>query len=67
MTRKDYQIIAGVFKAEMKEWGDGGGSRDGVAEAALEDTAARLADALAADNPRFNRKTFMAACGFPEA
>lgn len=31
---------------------------------ALNDVVGRLADALASDNPRFDRATFFAACGF---
>lgn len=58
MTRKDYQAIAATI-AEAKEARPG----SSTPEATREYIANRLADALAADNPRFNRAKFLAACG----
>ena len=54
MTRKDYQLIAAV----LTNYSDDRGvviERDAIAY--------RLADALAIDNPRFNRKQFLIAAG----
>jgi hypothetical protein len=54
MTRKDYQLIADVLS---KFTAEGGVTieRDAMAY--------DLADALAKDNPRFNRHRFLVACG----
>lgn len=49
MTRKDYIIIARAIK-----------NAESVAELAY-----RLADAMQADNPEFNRTKFLKACGLP--
>lgn len=57
MTRKDYVLIAGAL---YQEWKDG---VDGLSVAAcrhVEQIAASLADALAQDNPRFDREHFLA-------
>ena len=55
MTRKDYQIIAQVFAnvGEMVE----------LSETIGADLARNLAEALQADNPRFDRARFLEACG----
>ena len=55
MTRKDYVIIAEVFAhfGQMVE----------LEETIGADIARNLADALQADNPRFNRDRFLDACG----
>jgi hypothetical protein len=55
MTRKDYQLIAQVFAnvGEMVE----------LSETIGADLARNLADALQADNPRFDRARFLVACG----
>lgn len=60
MTRKDYQLIADAIAAEVRDW-DG----DDRCVAAIGHTASRIASALRRDNPRFNRATFMDACGLP--
>jgi len=52
MTRKDYQLIAGVLKDSQV--------RNQTATLAL---TVRLADALALENPRFDRARFLTACG----
>jgi hypothetical protein len=54
MTRKDYQLIASVLKKFTSEGGD-------VIE--RDALAYDLADALGADNPRFNRDRFLVAAG----
>ncbi len=55
MTRKDYVIIAEVF-AQF-------GNICNLEETIGADIARNLADALQADNPRFNRARFLDACG----
>lgn len=55
MTRKDYQLIAQVFAnvGEIVE----------LSETIGADLARNLAEALQADNPRFDRARFLEACG----
>lgn len=55
MTRKDYQLIADVFAnfGQMIE----------LSETIGADIARELANALQADNPRFDRARFLTACG----
>jgi hypothetical protein len=57
MTRKDYIIIASVLKNFQSDGGD-------VIE--RDAMAYDLADALAADNPRFDRLRFLVAAGVYE-
>lgn len=61
MTRKDYIKLAAAMKEAMQEtarspraiaWND-----------AVTYAAGRVADALASDNPRFDRARFLTACG----
>ena len=54
MTRKDYQLIAAVLNKFTSEQGD-------VVE--RDAMGYDLADALAADNPRFDRGRFLVAAG----
>lgn len=54
MTRKDYQLIASTLKNFVGDSGDVI-DRDGMAY--------DLADALGADNPRFDREKFLIASG----
>ena len=67
MTRKDYVAMAEVVKAttfgtfhhdevtgQVKVWND---------DVRSAEFAGRVADVFAADNPRFDRGRFMAACG----
>lgn len=61
MTRKDYILIAQAIKdakpASVKDdYGNG-------LDVGVERAAFRLADALAVDNPRFDRERFLVACG----
>jgi hypothetical protein len=72
MTRKDYILIAAALRETLAHIacnGDSerlsdtgrthlGGERAGVRHAAL-----RVMEALASDNPRFERETFLKACG----
>jgi hypothetical protein len=57
MTRKDYQLIASVLNKFTGEQGD-------VVE--RDAMAYDLADALAQDNPRFDRLRFLVAAGVYE-
>lgn len=54
MTKKDYVLIARVLQSLHDESGD--------ALVSLDDVIAAIADALAAENFRFNRVTFVKAC-----
>ncbi len=55
MTRKDYQLIADVLRAEYVD-ADGG-----VPEMVVERIAERLATALKDDNPHFDQNHFLVA------
>jgi hypothetical protein len=59
MSKKDYQAIAGAIysSAHMDRLVFGS---EGIG--AILSTARRIADVLAADNPRFNRDLFIEAC-----
>jgi hypothetical protein len=59
MTRKDYQLIARVFRDALD---NGQVTTRGEADLFC-DLALQLANKLEADNPRFSRKTFLDACG----
>lgn len=54
MTKKDYELIARVLRDE---------SSDGQAYRPDETLCLAMADALAEDNPRFDRVKFLVACG----
>ena len=58
MTRKDYQLIASVL-ANFATEGTPTDDRDAIAYG--------LADALAQDNPRFDREKFLIAAGVYQA
>lgn len=58
MTRKDYVLIAEVFKANREDFIEG---EDGYAVIGI--MAHQIANALQADNPRFDRARFLDACG----
>jgi len=54
MTRKDYVAIAAAFKnADKRDDGET------IAASVMEN----IADAMARDNPRFDRARFLKACG----
>lgn len=60
MSRKDYVSIAEAILRTKAE------NREVLGSASiLRVTANRIADVFAADNPRFDKARFMAACGFP--
>lgn len=69
MTKKDYELIAGVVKYTTPEFRSdehpdsyNAGWKDGAARqhAWLRDS---LAETLAKNNPKFDRNKFLAACG----
>ena len=63
MTRKDYQLIAGAMKS-ARMCACYPNAPDGAAiRFSLQAAAHELAHMLAADNARFNRAKFLAACG----
>ena len=62
MTKKDYERIARALKQAAANITDAG-LTDHSAHVAWNECAATLADALAEDNPRFDRARFLAACG----
>ena len=53
MTRKDYELIAKTLK-EAKH--------HSLHPTVVDDVVTRFADALEAENPRFDRQRFTAAC-----
>ena len=57
MTRKDYEAIARAIARSRGHW-----AAVDVAVHAIEATAGQIAVTLAADNPRFDRERFLAAC-----
>jgi len=64
MTKKDYELIAvtvKVFDGDMS--GYCGANESKTRRVIVTDIAQRLADALAAENPLFNRQKFLEACG----
>lgn len=58
MTRKDYVMIAEIFKSNREEFIEG---EDGYAVIGI--LANQIANGLEADNPRFDRHRFLVACG----
>lgn len=58
MTRKDYVLIAGALARTREGYA---ANWDPNLFRACNDTARSVADALQADNPRFNRTKFMEA------
>lgn len=63
MTRKDYVRIAAALTKVRSGYRP---NCRGNLFRALNDTARELADELAADNPRFDRERFLAACDVPQ-
>jgi hypothetical protein len=57
MTKKDYELIAGVIKRDQRERGAFANNPD------LETVANWFADELEEINPRFNRVKFLQASG----
>lgn len=59
MTKKDYNLIAKVFKEAITDIG----AEDNGANVALRMLASRLGACLSLDNPRFDRQKFLVAAG----
>jgi hypothetical protein len=57
VTRKDYEAIASCIRGEREGWSQP------EPRIAVSRIARHLAEIMAADNPRFDRKRFLAACG----
>lgn len=64
MTRKDYVLLSSCIKGERDAWVNVAYGQTRVR--AVESLAARIGNALAADNPAFQIDRFMEACGFPK-
>ena len=62
MTRKDYIMIAKILKNEQKQFKE---NEDGYVLLII--LANQFANELQADNPRFDRKMFLTACGLKVA
>lgn len=65
MTRKDYETIVAAIQsihAEAAEFYAGDDDRQFVATNAINATAESLSEALAKENPRFDRDKFINAC-----
>ena len=58
MSRKDYEAIAAAIREEYDAWAAEGDSGT-AGTTALATAAENIADALAADNPRFDREKFL--------
>lgn len=66
MSKKDYELIARALRASRVTIGDVNsetGSRKAIFNNGIDNAAARLADALGAENAKFDRARFLAACG----
>ena len=61
MTRKDYVLIAAALAAAARNV-TAAGMTDHTAHTVWQECAATVADALAQDNPRFDRERFLTAC-----
>lgn len=62
MTRKDYVLIAGALKSSHVSNTLNNGNR-ALYNNGIDNAASLIADALARDNPRFDRERFLKACG----
>jgi hypothetical protein len=62
MTKKDYELIAGVLNGLSKEWKTIN-QLDEKTERVIEHTARRLSMALESTNERFDSARFLTACG----
>lgn len=56
MTKKDFDLIADAFKLARSQL-------DPTRFAAVDFVASKVADAIQATHPRFDRDRFLAACG----
>ena len=60
MTKKDYIAIARAVSSTTKDYL---GKTDVDPQAMMADLTWELADVMQADNPKFDRARFLAACG----
>ena len=60
MTKKDYELIAGVLNTEYT------GYKLGWEREAIRITIIGLAEVFEQDNPKFDRNKFLEACGIKE-
>lgn len=58
MTKKDYQMIADVIHTETDE-------SERRERGVISEITEKLADTFEADNDRFDRDSFLIACGVP--
>lgn len=65
VTKKDFEIIAEIIRSETQLDNPPTDCLDGLyaMRRAGEDIAERLANYFVVQNPRFNKKRFMRACG----
>lgn len=65
MTKKDYTLIASYLKKIREPYGYKGGldRDDDYRMRGIQDAMHAVADALAFDNPNFDRRRFLDACG----
>ena len=65
MTKKHYELLAGsISRSRMANGLIGNAKERAAAIGGVRLVAIDIAATLAADNPRFNRKRFLTACGF---
>ena len=73
MTRKDYELIARILRAyaesdkltrsQLERHNQTLSTIDTAREIRLQSIVDSFANVLSSDNPRFNRETFLKACG----
>jgi hypothetical protein len=64
MSKKDYELIAGVFAEHVTAYTEYNTKESADKLAAIGTVANALAREFQVENPRFNRVRFVAACGF---
>lgn len=62
MTKKDFELIAFVLNGLNENFNNGGSD-----EVSLSLVCDEIADALQIENPKFNRRIFLNACGVSNA
>lgn len=63
MTKKDYELIAGVIMSHLPESID---AATGVERAKMTEFAEDLSGELHKSNPKFNKDKFLTACGIKD-
>lgn len=63
MSKKDYEVITNAFNGHMTHYREVPGADSLAQTNTLISLANRLASDFAKTNPRFNRATFLRACG----